>query len=152
MAAKRWLRNIARGSERFGLTASSGAHRLRPKGIHLKAAIDPPTWFQNDRSDVRWAYYLEEVATEFDVQGLELAWTGVCWDANLQYIQDGWHCHNFRGDRWQAVNAPERRLYLVNAYRVLLTRARQGMVIFVPLGDEKDATRRPTSTMEPTAS
>jgi hypothetical protein len=143
MATRRWLRHVARGSERFGLVASSGAHRLRAEGIHVKAAIDPSTWFLNDRSDVRSAYYLEEVATEFDVQGLELDWTGVCWDANLRYIQNGWQCHNFRGDRWQGVNAPERRLYLVNAYRVLLTRARQGMVIFVPLGDEQDSTRPP---------
>ncbi len=141
--ARDWLRTVGRGSERFGLVASSGAHRLRPEGIHIKAAIDPPTWFLNDRGDVRSAFYLEEVATEFDVQGLELDWAGVCWDANLRYLGDGWQCHSFRGDRWQAVNAQDRRLYLVNAYRVLLTRARQGMVIFVPSGDVNDPTRPP---------
>lgn len=142
-AVRRWLRTTARGSERFGLVASSGAHRLRPDGIHIKAAIDPSNWFLNDRTDVRSAYYLEEVGTEFDVQGLELDWSGVCWDANLRYVGGAWQCHNFRGDRWQSVNAPERKLYLVNAYRVLLTRARQGMVIFVPRGDAEDPTRPP---------
>jgi hypothetical protein len=139
--AKAWLRMTARGSERFGLVASSGAHRLRPEGIHIKAAIDPPTWFLNDRDDVRSAFYLEEVATEFDVQGLELDWAGVCWDANLRYGTRGWECHSFRGTVWQSVNASERRSYLVNAYRVLLTRARQGLVIFVPSGDDNDPTR-----------
>ena len=139
--ARAWLRSIARGSERFGLVASSGAHRLRPEGIHIKAAIDPPTWFLNDREDVRSAFYLEEVATEFDVQGLELDWAGVCWDANLRYGERGWKFHAFRGTVWQSVNAPERQSYLVNAYRVLLTRARQGLVIFVPPGDDNDPTR-----------
>lgn len=142
-AAKQWLRDTSRGSERFGLVASSGAHRLRPEGIHIKAAIDPPTWFLNDREDVRSAYYLEEVATEFDVQGLELDWAGVCWDANLRFVAGGWGCHSFRGTAWQTMNAPDRKLYLVNAYRVLLTRARQGMVIFVPHGDSDDPTRPP---------
>lgn len=139
--AKAWLRSVARGTERFGLMASSGAHRLRPEGIHVRAAIDPPTWFLNDRQDVRSAFYLEEVATEFDVQGLELDWAGVCWDANLRYGKNGWECHAFRGTAWQSVNASERQLYLINAYRVLLTRARQGLVIFVPQGDEDDPTR-----------
>lgn len=135
--AKGWLRQVARGTERYGLVASSGAHRLRPEGIHIKAAIDPPTWFLNDRQDVRSAFYLEEVATEFDVQGLELDWAGVCWDANLRYGPSGWEYFAFRGTAWQSVNANERQLYLVNAYRVLLTRARQGLVVFVPTGDDR---------------
>ncbi len=139
--ARSWLRSIARGSERFGLVASSGAHRLRPEGIHIKAAIDPPTWFLNAHNDVRSSFYLEEVATEFDVQGLEVDWAGVCWDANLRYGKNGWECHAFRGTMWQSVNASDRQFYLVNAYRVLLTRARQGMVIFVPQGDDNDPTR-----------
>jgi hypothetical protein len=114
---------------------------LRPEGIHIKASIDPPTWFLNDRDDVRSAFYLEEVATEFDVQGLELDWAGVCWDANLRYGKSGWECHAFRGTGWQSINAIERQSYLVNAYRVLLTRARQGMVIFIPKGNDNDPTR-----------
>lgn len=97
VATKRWLRTVSRGSERFGLVASSGAHRLRPEGIHIKASIDPPTWFLNDRTDVRSAYYLEEVGTEFDVQGLELDWAGVCWDANLRHVGAGWQCLKYHG-------------------------------------------------------
>ncbi|SMY07249.1 DUF2075 domain-containing protein [Flavimaricola marinus] len=142
--AQDWLRTVARGTERFGLVASSGAHRLRPEGIHIKAGIDPATWFLNDQSDVRSSYYLEEVATEFDIQGLELDWVGMCWDANLRFIDGAWRHYGFRGTVWQSVNAAERKLYLENSYRVLLTRARQGMVIFVPEGDPADETRPPS--------
>ncbi|HTM79737.1 DNA/RNA helicase domain-containing protein [Asticcacaulis sp.] len=140
-AARHWLRTTARGSERYGLVASSGAMRLRPEGLHVKAGIDPPNWFLNDRSDIRSSFYLEDVASEFDVQGLELDYVGVCWDADLRYVDDGWHCYNFKGTKWQSVNDRFRRLYLRNAYRVILTRARQGMVIFVPSGDDGDHTR-----------
>ncbi len=139
--ARAWLRDKARGSERYGLVASSGAHRLRPEGVQVRAGIDPPNWFLNGRDDVRSSFYLEEVATEFDIQGLELDWTGLCWDADLRHDGVGWVGYNFKGTRWQSVNDSFRRLYLKNAYRVLLTRARQGMVIFVPRGDDQDATR-----------
>ncbi|RMF16712.1 MAG: DUF2075 domain-containing protein [Alphaproteobacteria bacterium] len=142
--ARAWLRSVARGSERFGLVASSGGYRLRPEGLHVKAKIDPATWFLNDRFDVRSSYYLEEVATEFDIQGLELDWVGVCWDADFRHNGSDWQFFNFRGTTWQRVNQEERQLYLRNAYRVLLTRARQGMVIFVPEGDASDPTRPPS--------
>ncbi|MEF0939878.1 DUF2075 domain-containing protein [Rhizobium sp. BR 362] len=142
--AKKWLRNTARGSERFGLVASSGAYRLRPEGIQMKSAIDPPVWFLNDRADVRSSYYLEEVASEFDVQGLELDWTVVCWDADYRYQGREWKHFAFKGTKWQAVNDAARRRYQRNAYRVILTRARQGMVIFVPRGDDNDPTRPPS--------
>ena len=139
--ARDWLRQQARGSERYGLMASSGALRLKPEGVHVKAGIDPPNWFLNDRSDVRSSYYLEDVASEFDVQGLELDWTAVCWDADLRFVDGEWQGFNFKGTKWQSVNDRFRRLYLKNAYRVILTRARQGMVIFVPSGDDADTTR-----------
>jgi hypothetical protein len=139
--ARSWLRQVARGSERYGLVASSGAQRLRPEGVHVKSKIDPASWFLNDRLDVRSSFYLEDVATEFDIQGLELDWVGVCWDADLRYQTGDWHCHAFRGSKWQNVKAETRKRYLVNAYRVLLTRARQGMVLFVPKGDDSDPTR-----------
>lgn len=141
--ARNWIRNIARGSQRFGIVASSGAHRLRPEGIHMKSAIDPPVWFLNERIDVRSSYYLEEVASEFDVQGLELDWAAVCWDADYRYQSGEWKHFAFKGTKWQAVNDDARRRYLRNAYRVILTRARQGMVIFVPRGDANDLTRPP---------
>lgn len=139
--ARQWLRSNARGSERFGLVASSGANRLRPEGIFMKSQIDPPIWFLNDRTDVRSSFYMEEVASEFDIQGLELDWTGVCWDADYRYEVGGWKHYSFRGTNWQRVNAIEKKLYLKNAYRVLLTRARQGMVVFVPKGNPADPTR-----------
>lgn len=141
--ARRWLRKRARGSERYGLLASSGAYRLRPEGIQVKAKIDPPSWFLNDRLDVRSSFYLEEVATQFDVQGLELDWAGVCWDADLRWTKGAWSYHAFKGTKWQNVNDDTKKLYLINAYRVLLTRARQGMVIFIPKGDARDHTRPP---------
>src|SRR5690606_15562327 len=142
-SARDWLRNVARGSERFGLVASSGAHRLRADGIHVKAKINAPNWFLNARDDVRSSFYLEEVATEFDVQGLELDWVGVCWDADLRHENGNWACYRFRGTRWQNINQVEGRQFLKNAYRVALTRARQGMIIFVPRGDSADHTRCP---------
>lgn len=142
--ARAWLRSRARGSERYGMTASSGATRLRADGIWIKSKIDPPTWFLNDREDVRASYYLEETASEFDIQGLELDWTCVCWDADLRYEDTQWEYFNFRGTRWQRIHKTEDQLYLRNAYRVLLTRARQGLAIYVPTGDASDPTRHPS--------
>lgn len=142
--AKTWLRSKARGTERLGLVASSGAQRLRPEGIHIKAVIDPPTWFLNSREDVRSSCYLEEVASEFDIQGLELEWAGVCWDGDFHHKDENWIYQNFKGTAWQSVKDRAKKLFLKNSYRVLLTRARQGMVIFVPKIDGSDKTRPPS--------
>ncbi len=141
--AKQWVRAKARGSEGLGVVASSGAYRLKPYGLHVKFAIEPKTWFLNENTDVRSAGFLEDVATEFDIQGLELDWTCVAWDANLRRGYEGWEYKNFRGTKWQNIHDEIRRRYLLNAYRVLLTRARQGMVIFIPEGDDSDRTRLP---------
>jgi hypothetical protein len=141
--AKKWIRQRARGSERFGLVASSKAMRLKPHAIDIRVSIDPVHWFLNDREDTRSSYYLEDAATEFQVQGLELDWACVTWDADLRFGSSGWSFHDFRGDRWTNVNNTDNRTYLKNAYRVLLTRARQGMIIFVPPGEAKDRTRPP---------
>jgi hypothetical protein len=141
--AQNWLRDMARGTERYGLVASSKAHRLRAIGPDVRVSIDPATWFLNDNMDVRSSYYLEDIATEFDIQGLELDWVGMCWDANLRRHSDEWGLFHFKGSKWTKVNDPAKRSYLINSYRVLLTRARQGMVIFVPLGDPNDQTRLP---------
>ena len=142
-AAREWLRQSGRGTERIGLVASAGALRLRPEGIFIKSEIDATNWFLNDKGDVRSSFFLEDVATQFDIQGLELDYVGVCWDADLRYEDVGWKMHAFRGSKWQNVSSPERKKYLLNAYRVLLTRARQGMVIFIPEGSENDPTRPP---------
>jgi hypothetical protein len=141
--ARAWLKKKSRGTERHGLVASSGAIRLKPFGVHVKSKVDPPNWFLNDKEDIRSSYFLEEAATEFDIQGLELDWTCVCWDADLRFNNRQWQYKSFRGTSWNNVNDDIRKLYLKNAYRVLLTRARQGMVIFVPEGAPSDHTRQP---------
>ena len=141
--AKRWLKGRALGTERYGIVASSQAERLKPDAINVKAPLDPVHWFLDGKEDVRSSYYLEDAATEFHVQGLELDWTCVTWDADLRHSKHGWEFWSFCGDRWHHVKKTERRSYLKNAYRVLLTRARQGMVIVVPRGDEHDPTRSP---------
>jgi hypothetical protein len=142
-SAKKWLRSRARGTERYGLVASSNARRLRAIGPDVRVKIDPANWFLNDNSDVRSSFYLEDAATEFDIQGLELDWVGMCWDANLRRGSDEWELFQFRGSTWTNVNNTAKRSYLINSYRVLLTRARQGMVICVPAGDPSDQTRLP---------
>lgn len=141
--AKQWVRNHARGTERFGLVASSKAQRLKPHAVDIRVDVDPVHWFLNGREDTRSSYYLEDAATEFQVQGLELDWACVTWDGDLRFTDSGWSFHDFRGHRWCNVSKPDNRRYLQNAYRVLLTRARQGMVIFVPPGDSEDPTRLP---------
>lgn len=142
-AAKRWIREHARGSERYGLTASSKAMRLKAHAIDIRVSVDPVHYFLNGRDDTRSSYYLEDAATEFQVQGLELDWTCVAWCADFRFKESGWNYHDFRGSRWCNIRDADNRNYLRNAYRVLLTRARQGMVIFVPPGDTDDPTRAP---------
>jgi len=141
--AKQWIRTRARGSERYGLVASSKAQRLKPHAIDIRVDVDPVHWFLNGRDDTRSSFYLEDAATEFQVQGLELDWACVNWDGDLRFDGAGWKFHDFRGTSWNNIHVPENREYLRNAYRVLLTRARQGMVIFVPPGDKSDPTRLP---------
>ena len=141
--AKQWLRSQARGTERFGIVASSTAERLRPHAIHMKAPMDPVLWFLNDKDDVRSSYYLEDAASEFAVQGLELDFAAVVWDGDLQYQPHGWRHRFFSGNSWKNTKKAEDQTFLLNAYRVLMTRARQGMVVVVPEGDPTDPTRDP---------
>ena len=139
--AKEWLKKHARGSERYGIVVSSQAERLKPHSIDVRSPMDPIHWFLDSKKDVRSSYYLESMATEFDIQGLELDWVCVTWDADFRFSEKGWEYRSFVGDRWNQIKKPERQIYLKNAYRVLLTRARQGMVIVVPFGAEDDPTR-----------
>ena len=147
--AKSWIRKKARGSERYGLLTSSGSSRLKSLGIHVEYNIDPCNWFLNSPMDVRSSNYLEDAGTEFDVQGLELDWSIVVWDGNLTRTQNVWKYRRFRVTRWENINDTTRQHYLLNAYRVLLTRARQGMAIVVPKGDSEDNTR-PNHDYDPT--
>ena len=139
--AKKWLRDNAKGTERIGLISSSGAKRLRPLGIDVKNEISAPNWFLNNSQDIRSSYFLEEVATEFDIQGLEIDWACVAWGGNFYFSNSEWKYQNFKGTKWQNINNDMDKEYLKNTYRVLLTRARQGMVIFVPESSVLDHTR-----------
>lgn len=144
-SAKKWARGQVRGSQRCDVLACSDAQRLRPEGIYIVKNMDVENWFLASSDDLRSSNAMEVVASEFDVQGLELDWSVVCWDADLRRNEsgEGWRYFNFRGKDWQRRKKPEQQRYLVNSYRVLLTRARQGMVIFVPRGvdPEEDKTR-----------
>lgn len=138
--AKQWVKNQVRGSQRCGVLASSSAQRLKPEGIYVPRDIDVKNWFLAPPDDLRSSNMLEVVASEFKVQGLEIDWAIVCWDADLRRTEknDGWEYYSFRGTKWCKRNKLEQQRYLINSYRVLLTRARQGMVIFVPYGAEED--------------
>lgn len=144
--AKKWLRKMAGGSERYGMICSSQAFRLRPLAIDVRAKPNIVDWFLDDISDIRSSLFLEDVATEFDIQGLELDWSCLIWDGDFQYSPGKWIQKDFSGGKWKNIKSPERCAFQVNAYRVLLTRARKGMIICVPEGDKghpPDDTRRP---------
>ncbi len=143
--AKNWVRAQVRGSQRSGVLACSSAQRLKPEGIYVQTEIDVKNWFLAPSEDLRSSNMLEIVASEFKVQGLEIDWAIVCWDADLRRTADGkgWDHYSFRGTRWNKRHKEEQKRYLENSYRVLLTRARQGMILFVPEGvdAEDDPTR-----------
>ena len=147
--AKKWLKSHARGSERYGILASSKAERLKAISINVRYQPDFVHWFLEDDSDIRSSNALEDTLTEFKVQGLEIDWACVAWDADLRLNDDHtkWQHYQLRsGTKWQNINKPINREYQINAYRVLLTRARQGMVLVVPNGDygvPPDETRKP---------
>lgn len=142
--AKNWIKDKKRGSERFGLLGSSGAKRLSIVGLNVEEKkTDIKSYFLDDEEkNFLSSNFLEKAATEFHVQGLELDWSIVGWDYDFSYQEGKWEYRNLRGSSWQNINNPEDRLYKKNAYRVLLTRARQGMIIFVPEGDDEDYSRQ----------
>ena len=147
--AKKWVKERARGNERYGLFASSNAARLKPRGIYYakdRSSLSPENWFLNGEDDIRSSYFLEAVASEFETQGLELDYAIVAWDADLR-IENGRWAHYQMSNRltppnWSRIRSENNIIYLTNAYRVLLTRARQGFVIYVPEGVDDDATRK----------
>ena len=141
--AKEWIRKKARGSERYGLLASSEGKRLRGIGIWVPSVINHVGWFLNEKDNVDSSYFFEVAASEFKVQGLEIDYSILAWDADLRRSGKGFDYFKFRGTRWNHVNNMQQQKYLKNAYRVLMTRARQGMIIFVPSGTdpEDDPTR-----------
>ncbi|CAE80467.1 DUF2075 domain-containing protein [Bdellovibrio bacteriovorus] len=142
--AKLWLKEKSRGNERYGILASSGAGRLKAHGLDVKSRIEPVNWFLNDKKDVRSSFFMEDVATEFHVQGLELDWTCVAWDIDfILSLKKETKFRSFAGTKWNNIKSSTDQSYLKNKYRVLLTRARQGLVLFVPKGDPHDGTRPP---------
>ncbi len=141
--AKYWLDTMARGTERYGFVASSEAKRLRAEGLELPPARADGVehWFLQGKGDVRSSFQLEVAANEFQIQGLELDWVCLCWGGDFLRADNDWNLKRLRGTIWQKIGQEVARAYLVNSYRVLLTRARQGMLLFVPAGDDKDSTR-----------
>ena len=147
--ARRWLRERARGLRRCGLVASSGAIRLRAEGIELSSGFRQGNrdiyvhWFLAEPTDVRSSNQLEIVASEFECQGLELDWVGICWGGDFTFEggEKAWMFRNFSGNGWRNVSREVDQRYLLNTYRVLLTRAREGLIIWIPTGNENDPTR-----------
>lgn len=139
--AKKWVKDKARGTERYGLLASSEGKRLRAEGIWVPSDINHVGWFLNGKDNVDSSYYLEVAASEFKVQGLEVDYAILAWDADFRYTKEGFDYFKFRGTKWNHVNQERRQRYLKNAYRVLLTRARQGLIIYVPEGSDEDPSR-----------
>lgn len=152
--ARAWLRSKARGTQQTGILVTKVAARFKPQAVNVLAQGDENAvhWFLEDKTDVRSSNYLEEAATEIQVQGLELDYACVLWDADMRCESGGWQYYKFNGrNKWNLENNSENRKYMLNAYRVLLTRARQGIVICVPKGNSnlnsegfpEDATRLP---------
>lgn len=152
--AKAWLKKQANNicldhSQRTGLVASSGAKRLRAYGIDVSTQIKETDWFLNAATDIRSSSFLELAATEYATQGLELDYIGLCWGADFRRAQGSWRYHALSGTSWQDKNKTEnksqevKRAFMKNTYRVLLSRAREGMIIWVPEGDASDPTRLP---------
>lgn len=149
--ARTWLRERARGLQRAGLVASSGALRLRAEGVELSSGFRQGNrdmfvhWFLDLPPDVRSSNQLEVAASEFECQGLELDWICLCWGGDFSFDTEvnSWGYRDFSGSRWRGLKNEIHRKYLLNTYRVLLTRARQGLIIWVPEGDISDETRLP---------
>ena len=146
------LKEHARGESRCGLVASSGAARLRADGFEPDSTFHGEYpwhhWYLAARTDVRSSHQLEVFATEFEIQGLELDWIGVLWGGDFIWspAAGSWQCRKFahkRNSAWSRMKQERHRRYRRNAYRVLLTRARQGVVIYVPTGDTDDPTQSP---------
>lgn len=143
--AKQWLQRKKRGNERMGLLASSKGERLKAISINVKYSPDFVHWFLENSQDIRSSDTLEDALTEFEVQGLEIDWACVAWDADLRLSEDKrtWEHFQLRGGgKWQNIKKPVNQEYHINAYRVLLTRARQGIVVLIPEGDDTDTTRK----------
>lgn len=148
--AKKWIKEQQRGTEKSGLVVSSSARRLRAHGIDSENGVRSNSdkskiinWFLAKNDDIRSSSFLEVPATQFAIQGLELDWICLAWGGDLSYNGESWDYRDFRGNCWVRRGQEVNKTFLLNTYRVLLTRARQGMVLYVPFGDNQDKTRPP---------
>ena len=147
--ARKWLRQQERGNRRVGLVASSGARRLRADGLGVSLSAQEldavKHWYLQPSGDIRSSCALEITANEYTCQGLELDYVGVCWGGDMLWTEEAgaWQFRKLSGNLWQNVNKPELQNYVRNTYSVLLTRARLGMIIWIPEGVEEDSTRNP---------
>ena len=139
-----------KGENRYGLVGSSGAARLRAEGLEPSSSFHAEYpwehWYLADSSDIRSSFCCEVFATEFEIQGLELDWIGLCWGGDMIWDSKEWKLRTLRHgtpSKWNLIKKAEKVTYRKNAYRVLLTRARQGMVIYVPCGSGDDPTNSP---------
>ncbi len=144
-AAKEWVRSqTKRPSDRYGIIAGSYAQRLRADGVNVPLDFDAVKWFLRGKDEIDSSYFMEVAASEFKIQGLEIDYAVVAWEGDFRYGDGDFEHHRFYGNRWQNLNSVTQRRYLKNGYRVLLTRARQGYVVYVPSGSEDDPTRPPS--------
>lgn len=147
IVAKKWLKRVTAGERRMGLLASSGARRLRADGIgEVLSATDGSSiahWYLNPPGDIRSSYALEVPANEYTSQGLELDFACLCWGGDLTLRNGAWLTRSLAGNRWNEISDPKRANFVRNSYRVLLSRAREGLVIWVPEGNVEDPTRNP---------
>ena len=141
--AKQWVKDVSLGTERYGIIASSGAKRLRADGVIVPKDIEVEKWFLNGKDDVNSSYFMEVAVSEFKIQGLEIDYAVVAWEGDFRFVDGGFTYNNFSGSSWSKVNKKIDQDYLKNSYRVLLTRSRQGFIIYVPKGSDEDITRNP---------
>ena len=141
--AKQWVKDVSLGTERYGIVASSGAKRLRADGVIVPKDIEVEKWFLNGKDDVNSSYFMEVAVSEFKIQGLEIDYAVVAWEGDFRFVNGEFTYNSFSGSSWSKVNKKIDQDYLKNSYRVLLTRSRQGFIIYVPKGSDEDITRNP---------
>jgi len=130
---KSWLRNHRVGEQRSGMVGSGNGKRLAADGLFVGLKPSIADWMLKPDGDIRSSNMLEMIQNQYQIQGLEIDWALVCWDLDLRHSDGGWPAHKLSGPKWQAKSASLD--VAKNGYRVLLTRARKGMAIYVPIGD-----------------
>ena len=143
--AKNWVKKKSRVNQRYGLFMNTKGLRLQAEGLVNRGqqGFDAIAWWLDPKEYVDSSLALEIPCTEFFAQGLEVDWAIFAWDACFRPNNSDWDYMKFVRKEWRNIEKEVDRKYLKNSFRVLLTRARQGMIIFVPKGDPNDKTRLP---------